>query len=909
MDKTLFLLDAYAIIYRGYYALMHAPRFTSRGINTSAIYGFCNTLDELLRKQNPTHMAVCFDPHGPTFRHQAYEQYKANRERQPEDITLAVPYIKRILEAYRIPVIERPGYEADDVVGTLARMAESDGFLTYMVTQDKDYGQLVTDRVLMYRMAQGKTPAQILGPQQICEHFGIQVPGQVIDFLAITGDKVDNVPGCPGIGPKGAQALIARYGNVDNIVANADEIKGKQGASVRGHISELLASRDLVTICTDVPMDGVTPASLAMREPDYDALRQIYGELEFGSLLSRLPKTKKVAAPVETSSATEADNSLGGLFDFDYTVSDEQSDNALDDLSDTVTMFNSLLQSHTTERPLTVGMYVYGTPPSESETRSNPVAIALAYDADNAIALSLPCDGKLNVLLSHPALRLVSMDYKHDLVLLRKAGIVPACAFGDTGVSHYLLESEMKRTPTLLARRYAGRVCPDSYDKPCDNVGIARGLARLAVALDQGLEREYDKLPEDIARNLRKLRDEVELPLIPVLADMEIEGIRVNVDELHRLHDDYNRRLDQMSAQIYSMAGIEFNISSPMQVGDVLFNRLGLPYSGKKTSQGHYSTTEEILVKLSHTYPIVSLILRYRGLRKLLSTYVDALPEIVDTATGKIHTTFNQTVTATGRLSSTAPNLQNIPVRTEDGRDIRRAFVSDPGCLLMSADYSQIELRLMADLSADAEMVKAFMSGEDIHRSTAAKIYHVSVDEVTDDMRRKAKTANFGIIYGISSFGLSERLDIPRSEAKQLIDGYFAAYPHIRLYIDNVVERARAQGFVTTAMGRRRMLPDINSSNATVRAFAARNAVNAPIQGSAADIIKVAMVRIAAEIKKRALRSRMILQVHDELIFNVVPEEQDELRLLVVTMMESAYTGRVPLEVGCGIADNWLDAH
>lgn len=921
-NKKLFLLDAFALIYRAYYALIRAPRITSKGLNTSAIFGFCNTLDEVLRKENPTHIAVCFDPPGPTFRHEMYDQYKAGREAQPEDITRAIPYIKRIIAAYNIPVIEVDGYEADDVIGTLSRIAEAKGYDTYMMTPDKDYGQLVTDHVWMYRPSLRGEGFEIRGPKEICERYGIENPLQVIDLLALEGDASDNIPGCPGVGEKTAQKLIATYHSVENMLSQADDIAGAMGRKVRDNAEQIRFSKALATIKTDVPLD-IDIDALVRAPEDADALAEVYKELEFRTFLKRL--SDRLTTTPKSEKPKEGD--MGSLFDVDDSA-DAASEvlpagDTLADIPHRFTMLTDmnqvaeLVQRASKEERIGVDFYALGDQPMTAQWRG----LSVAFSSGDCFYIPVS-EGKsraelmsvLEPLFGQGTVTVVSHDVKSAYLLLKREGIDWGTAYFDTSVTHYILEPETGHRLSNVAARYLNYITIDY----ADNVRSLRRNKYMAedAACELFCEgaltalRLYEPLKgEIISRDQLPLLDDIELPLIRVLAEMEWTGARINVEELHELSRRYTAQLNEMEEEAYRMAGHKFNIASPMQVGEILFGEMKIDSSAKKTKRGAYSTTEEILEKYRHTVPLVDLILKIRALRKLLVTYIDALPQLVNPVTGKIHTTYNQTVTATGRISSANPNLQNIPIRSDDGREIRKAFIADPGCLFMSADYSQIELRLMADMSGDPDMLRAFNDGEDIHRSTAAKVYSVPIDEVTDNMRRNAKTANFGIIYGISAFGLSERLGIPRSEAKQLIDGYFASYPHIREYIDKQIEGAKDRGFVTTLMGRKRYLPDINSRNSVVRSYAERNAVNAPLQGSAADIIKLAMINVYRHIEEAGLRSRMIMQVHDELIFNVAPGELPRLQQIVTTDMSDAYRGRVPLEVSCGVGSNWLEAH
>ncbi|MBD5251287.1 MAG: DNA polymerase I [Barnesiella sp.] len=904
--RRLFLLDAYALIYRAYYALLGNPRVTTRGLNTSAVFGFVNTLDEVLRKENPTHIAVCFDPSGPTFRHEEYPEYKAQREKQPEDITLSVPYIKRILAAYRIPVVEMPGYEADDVIGTLAHRARSEGYEVYMMTPDKDYGQLVTDGVYMYRPSLRGQGFEIRGPEQICERYGISSPRQMIDLLALEGDASDNIPGCPGVGEKTAVKLISEFGSVENLLASTASLKGALKKKVEENEDKIRLSKHLATIITDVPVD-VTIDSLERRDINVDELIDIYRELEFKTFIARLNARLTAESAVQQAETPAADSSgMGSLFD--APVPEPVNAAAVS----TATLDTEKDIARAVERACAMSRVGVAVEAAGDDAMTASISgLAIAYGPDEAswIPLSITAANRAEVaeilapLFTCDFTTLVSHDVKRDMLLLRRMGIVMTAQVFDTSVAHYVIDPEMKHTLQSVASRYLG------IELPADAEPSAAAALRAATAL-----RLMDPLASEVEnRHMSALMNDVEFPLIGVLAGMEWAGVRIDTSVLDQLAEGLRLRLAQYEQEIYTLAGHSFNIGSPSQVGAVLFEEMKIDeqagIKAKRTARGSYSTTEQILEQYEATVPIVSLILKYRRLKKLLTTYLEALPAMVNPVTGKIHTSYNQTVTATGRISSTNPNLQNIPIRTDDGREIRRAFIPDEGCLLMSADYSQIELRLIADLSGDADMIEAFHSGADIHRVTASKIYKVPLEEVTDDQRRHAKTANFGIIYGISAFGLSQRLGIPRADARRLIDGYFATYPGIRRYLDEAVATARTDGYVTTRMGRRRYLPDINSRNATVRSYAERNAVNAPIQGTAADIIKAAMITIAARMTAEGMRSTMIMQVHDELIFNVIPDELSRLQEIVRTGMESAYSGAVPLEVSMGVATNWLEAH
>lgn len=913
-DKKLFLLDAYALIYRAYYAMIRSPRVTSGGLNTSAIFGFCNTLDEILRKEKPDYIAVCFDPAGgSTFRHEVYPEYKAQRDKQPEDITLSVPYIKRILEAYRIPVIEMAGFEADDVIGSLARLAEASGYTTYMMTPDKDYGQLVDAHTFMYRPSLRGQGFEIRGPKEICERYGISRPSQVVDLLALEGDASDNVPGCPGVGEKTAAKLISEWGSVENLLDNVDKLKGALRDKISDNAEQIRFSKFLVTIKTDVPLD-VTPDDLTRREPDTDALAAIYEELEFKTFAARLKPVKRA------ESVPVAEPQMASLFDLP--ISDGN------DATDEVHISNVRLESPAAiaeavskalSSPMTgISLFAVG----DEAMTARLEGIAFNCDDSESYYVDIPPAGMgreehlamLSPLFASAGTEIISSDIKRDMLLLRRENVELTAKYFDVAIAHYILSPEMNhKVPTLAAAylhyksidfdltpaevKAAYATDPSRHEaEACETAWLVR---RLRPVL-------FDEI---VAQGQEHLLGEIEFPFAAVLAAMEWEGVRIDVNELASQSRKLTARVAELEQQVYNLAGTTFNIGSPMQVGEILFGRLQIDPSAKKTKRGAWSTTEEVLEKYRRKHPIVDLILEIRGLRKLLATYVDALPRLINPATGKIHTTYNQTVTATGRISSTNPNLQNIPIRTSEGREIRRAFIPDRGDVMLSADYSQIELRLMADLSGDPTMVEAFVNHQDIHRATAAKIYHLAADEVSDSQRRAAKTANFGIIYGISSFGLAERLAIPRAEAKALIDGYLRTYPGVAEYMKSIVEKARQEGYVATIMRRKRFLPEINSRNAVVRGYAERNAINAPLQGSAADIIKIAMINIDREIRRRGLRSRMIMQVHDELVFNVVPDEQAELNALVVDLMEKAYSGRVPLEVGVGVGSNWLEAH
>lgn len=925
-DKRLFLIDAYAFIYRAYYALIRSPRINSKGFNTSAIFGFCNSLYEILRKEKPSHIAVCFDPKGGTFRHEAYPEYKAQREAQPEDITRSIPYIKDIISAHNIPIIEIPGYEADDVIGTLARKAESEGYTTYMMTPDKDYAQLVTDHTFMYRPTPKGGGFEVRGIPQVCERYGISRPEQVVDLLALEGDVSDNISGCPGVGEKTAVKLIAEWGSIENMLDNVSSIKGALQKKIVENADKIRFSKFLVTIKTDVPTDCAIE-SLARKEDDNDRLMSLYTELEFKSFIGKLNPNQPASAPVAQPAASAPQEAMPSLFDMpDEAVPtdmciDGNATSAMPGEYVTVTDLDAIREVIATASACShTGMSVYAVGSDAMTARLAGVALSMAEGKATYIPVPPEPGTRAQVidairpLFTGAATILVSHDVKRDYIILKNEGIAFTTRYYDTSVAHYLLQPEMRHTLSGIAFTYLHYRTADYADTSKtrnktleldrdEAMNFACEAADITLRLHCTLKKQLEE------NGLSALMDEIELPFIRVLAEMEYTGVRIDSGELAELSRRFTARLHEMEREAYELAGGEFNIASPMQVGEVLFGRMKIDPKAKRTAKGAYSTTEEILEKYRNRHPVVDLILKVRGLRKLLTTYVNALPELVNPKTGKIHTSYNQTVTATGRLSSSNPNLQNIPIRTDDGREIRRAFIADSGDIIMSADYSQIELRIIADLSGDKDMVDAFLSGADIHRATAAKIYKEPLENVTDDQRRKAKTANFGIIYGISAFGLSERLGIPRAEAKMLIDGYFESYPQVREYMERSIENARDYGYVTTIKGRKRMLPDINSRNAVVRGYAERNAINAPIQGSAADIIKIAMIDISNEMERLGLESRMIMQVHDELVFNVKPAELDTVRELVTRNMENAYHGRVPLIVSAGTGDNWLEAH
>lgn len=916
----LFLLDAYALIFRAYYALIKMPRTTSTGFNTSAIFGFVNTLEELLRKEKPTHIAVCFDPAGPTFRHEAYEAYKGEREATPEDIKLSIPIIKRIIGAYRIPVLEVPGYEADDVIGTMSVRASQAGFQTYMMTPDKDFGQLVSPDVFQYKPAYRGNEFELRGPEQVCERYGISRPEQVIDILALMGDKVDNIPGCPGVGEKTAMKLVAQFGTVEELIAGVDSLKGALRRKVEENTEQIVFSKYLATIRTDVPVDA-SPEDLVRRSEDTEELCRIFRELEFRTLERRVMERIK-GSPQDAVSPSQPRGGAvqGSLFDSSDELSQVINTPVTAELKAFPAPDLGVLETEVRD----AGRYaVLSLADGLSDMTAVPEgwAIALASDKVYYLPASRPgASGLMARLMADKALVTIGADIKREYVILRNllpdSEFVPANYF-DISLAHYVLDAEGGHGVPVLAGHYLNRMVksPDEL--------LGKGARRMSLAFVDSdslmawageqaaaVFDLYFPLRTHIEmEGMQALYSDIELPLAIVLADMERTGVRIDVQALDEAAGSMRGRLASLENEIHILAGVEFNVGSPAKVGEVLFDRLKLDPKAKKTKTGQYSTSEEVLEKLVSAHPIVAKILEYRQIKKLLSTYLTALPGWINSATGKIHTTYNQTVTSTGRISSSDPNLQNIPVRDEMGRDIRKAFIPDSGQIFLSADYSQIELRLVADMASDPVMLDAFEHDRDIHAITAARIYHEDMRSVTPDQRRKAKTANFGILYGISPFGLANRLNIPRVEAKELIDGYFRTFPTIRDYMDRSIERAREQGYVTTIHGRRRRLADINSRNPVVRGYAERNAINAPIQGSAADIIKIAMVRIHAEMRERGMKSVMTMQVHDELNFSVVPDELPAMQELVIRQMEGAYSGKVKLAASMGVGRNWLEAH
>lgn len=917
----LFLLDAYALIYRAYYAFIKNPRINSKGLNTSAVMGFVNTLNEILTKENPTHIGVAFD-HGKTFRDEAFPAYKAQREATPEDIRASVPIIKDIISAMNIPVLQADGFEADDVIGTLATKAGLAGVPTYMLTPDKDYGQLVRDNVFIFRPRHGGG-YETMGPAEINEKYGLTSPSQVIDLLALMGDSADNFPGCPGVGPKTAAKLIAEFGSIDSLLANTDRIKGKLREKVEAAVDDIRMSRFLATIRTDVPME-LNLDELKITEPDADRLNEIFAELEFKSLADKILKkekqnVKKVNQQLDLFSENTPDES-----DSVKNTHSRRLENTPHEykLVDNEEEMRQLLDFFLTQPTVSLDTETTSTNPIDAEL----VGLSFAAEEGKAFYVPIPDNRKktetiVNIfkpLYESPQIMKVGQNIKYDMEVLMRYGVNLSAPMFDTMIAHYLLQPEQHHGMDYLAETLI-----DYETIHIDTLIGPRGKNQKSMReVPPALVCDYAAEDADVTLRLHnvlkpRLKDagmeqlfyEIEMPLVPVLAQMETDGVLLDTDALAETSRTFTERMREIEQDIYREAGHEFNIASPKQVGEVLFGEMKIVEKPKKTKTGQYVTSEEVLQQLRTKSPIVSKILQHRGLKKLLGTYVDALPKLINPRTGHIHTSFNQAVTATGRLSSSDPNLQNIPVRGEDGKEIRRCFIPEPGCLFFSADYSQIELRVMAHLSGDENMTEAFREGHDIHAATAARIYKESIDSVSRDQRTKAKRANFGIIYGITVFGLAERLEISRDEARQLIDGYFDTFPRVRDYMERAKETAREHGYAETFFHRRRYLPDITSHNATVRNFAERNAINAPIQGSAADIIKIAMVRIHRRFAEEGIRSKMILQVHDELNFSVLPEEKERVERIVLEEMQHAYPLSVPLVADSGWGANWLEAH
>ena len=891
----IFLIDAYAIIYRSYYALIRAPRINSKGLNTSAIMGFCNTLNEIMQKEKPTHLAVAFD-HGKTFRHEAFAEYKAQREETPEDIRASIPIIKDILQAYNIPILQVEGYEADDIIGTVAKMAENDGMDVFMLTPDKDYAQLVTDKIHMYRPRHGGG-YENMGPKEVCEKYGIESTSQVIDLLGLMGDSSDNYQGCPGVGEKTAVKLINEFGSIEGLLSRSSELKGKMREKVESSVDDIRLSKYLATIRQDVPVD-VPLNEMTVKEANKEKLRKIFDELEFKKFAEKLlgeetPNVNKIA---QKQKSVNIQPSFFGDFFGDGQESSENSNYEAPKTSTVKvqTLENEEEISDLCRRFATTTTLAFDVKSSSSTgIDAQMLGISFANNDSEAYFIKIsPSEEKnspllLNIkkVLENAQATMIVQNAKLALEVLSKYDIQPKGTLWDTMIAHYLINPDLHHNKEYMSEEFT----PDR---------VAKVFGQKA-----SLEKQLQE------SNMEQLFREVEMPLVPVLAEMEMTGVRLDTKELARVQQEMNERANQIEHEIYELAGESFNIASPKQVGDILFGKLQIMEKPKKTKTGQFVTSEEVLQQLRPKNPIVGKILDHRALKKLLGTYVEALPKLINPKTGHVHTSFNQCVTATGRLSSSDPNLQNIPVRSEDGKEIRRCFIPEEGEEFFSCDYSQVELRIMASLSGDKHMIEAFLEGHDIHAATSAKIFHKSIDEVTKDERRKAKSANFGIIYGISAFGLAQGLDIDRREAKELIDGYFESFPEVQQFIERCKDEARQKGYAETIMGRRRYLPDINSKNGTVRAFAERNAVNAPIQGTAADIMKLAMIRVWQRLKAEGLKTKLILQVHDELNFSVPQNEREQVERIVKEEMQNACHLAVPLIADGGWGKNWLEAH
>ena len=927
--QKLMLLDAYALIFRAYYGLIRSPRINSKGENTSAVFGFVNTLEELLRTEQPDYLAVAFDPPGGTFRHEAFADYKAQREETPAGIKWAVPVIKEILEAYGIVTCEVKGFEADDVIGTLALQGQAAGLEVMMVTPDKDYAQLVRPGITMCRPSSGKSGLEKLDVEAVCQKYELAHPTQVIDMLALMGDTADNIPGCPGVGPKTAVKLLAEFGSVEELIEKVDQLKGSLRQKVSDHVEDIRNSKFLATIVTDVPVE-LDLEAMKRREPNKEKLKALFEACEFRTFIQRFlgeaagSRSKSTEGPdLFANEAAEQSAESGNL----STISAQPTYESLQDIDHQYVLIGNLNDAKELCRNLlTFSVVSFDTETTNIEAMSAElVGMSFAVEGNRAWYVAVPADAAeaqqyvdaFRPFFENEAQIKLGQNLKYDLTVLSHYGVEVKGELFDTMLAHYVVEPEQRHNMDYLAETYlhyrtihieeligTGRQQKNMRELPPDEIcDYACEDADVTLRL-------YPLLREKMAESdVTSVFSQIEMPLLPVLARMEQNGVRLDTDTLRQTGDDFRARLHALEEEVYTLAGHEFTITSPKQVGTVLFEELKISDKARKTKTGQYSTSEEVLESLRDKHLIVEKILAHRALKKLLSTYVDALPKLINARTGRVHTSFNQAVTATGRLSSSNPNLQNIPVRGEDGREIRKAFVPDDGCTFFSADYSQIELRIMAHLSGDEHMIADFNAGHDIHAATAARIFHKPIEEVSRDERRKAKTANFGIIYGISAFGLSERLSIPRGEAKDLIDSYFETYPKVKEYMNTCIDRAKERGYILTEFKRRRYLPDINSRNATVRGYAERNAVNAPIQGTAADIIKVAMVAIDRRLREEQLQTKMILQVHDELNFSVPQRELDTVRHLVVEEMERAFHMRVPLLAECGDGANWLEAH
>ena len=921
-NQKLFLLDAYALIYRSYFAFIRNPRFNSKGVNTSAMLGVTNSIVQVLEKEKPDYIGVVFDVSSPTFRHERFTEYKANREAMPEDLRKSIPYIRKIIEGFNIPIIEKSGFEADDVIGTLAKEAEKQGFTTYMMTPDKDYAQLVSDHIFMYKPGKSGDDAEVWGLKEVQENFGIQTADQVIDILGLTGDTADNIPGCPGIGPKTAEKLIADFGSIDGIYQNIDKLKGKQKENLIEFEAQVRLSRYLATIILDVPIE-FNPKILTRDPLNKEALISLFEDLEFRTLIQRL-KLKETPPPVEM-------NFQGTLFDMGSPEMEPigKRMESIETVPHQYYLIENEIQRASLRAELSVqDEFCFDTETTGLDTQScDIVCMSFAFRNHEAYCVTIPQNQheaqkvieEFREIFADENITKIGQNIKFDMLMLSNYGIEVKGKLYDTMLAHYLIQPDLKHNLDFLCDIYL------NYKKiPTDDLIGKKGKNQITMrSVSPEKLRDYScedadltfqlkqKINPDLDKSgIRELFETLEMPLVPVLVHMENAGVKINSEELNVYAKVLLEQIIQIEKEIIGLAGVWFNVSSPQQLGIILFEKLKIDSNAKKTKTKQYSTAEETLAQLVDKHPIIQKILDFRGLKKLLSTYVEALPLLVDKKTGKIHTSYNQAIAATGRLSSVNPNLQNIPIRTVNGREIRKAFIpSDENHIFLSADYSQIELRIMAAMSQDEEMLKAFNDGKDIHAITAAKIYQIPEEEVTSEMRRKAKTANFGIIYGISAFGLSQRLYIQRSEAKELIDGYFQNFPKIKQFMDKQIELARNQGFVQTIKGRKRYLTDINSANAVVRGMAERNAINAPIQGSAADIIKIAMINIYRQFETLKLKSKMVLQVHDELNFDVLKSELEQVKQIVKTEMEGAVDIGVQLTVEMNAAGNWLDAH
>ena len=941
----LFLLDAYALIYRSYYAFIKFPRVNSKGMNTSAIFGFVNTLEELLKKEQPTHIAVAFDPSGPTFRHEMYEQYKAQREETPEVIRQSVPIIKDIIRAYNIPLLEVSGYEADDVIGTIAQQAAQQGLDVFMMTPDKDYGQLVAPHIYVYKPKHGSNDVDVLDEEKVKNKYGLKETSQIIDLLGLMGDAADNIPGCPGVGEKTAQKLLEEFHSIENLLENTEQLKGALKKKVEENKEQILFSKFLATIKTDVPISFDLNAC-ERKEANAEKIHEIFTDLEFHGLLSRTakPEVKKAVVsqePIQGDLFASPQPQQGNLFaqnkpDFPSLFvgegTGEEKYSNLADLKSTPCSYylvekeedvNDLIAKIQSQNFVSFDTETTGVDPITADL----VGFSFSFSKNEAYYVPVPekyeeaqnIVNKFKPVLENESILKIGQNIKYDIIVMGKYKVNVTGPYFDTMIAHYLLNPEMKHNMDYLAETYLGykTIHIDELIGPKGKNQLSMRSVPLNQIKDYACEdaditlRLKEVLEEELKKqNIESLFFDIEMPLVEVLADLEMTGVKLDTNAMKQLSLSMTEEMGKIEKDIYNIAGIEFNINSAKQVGEILFDRMKIVDKPKKTKTGQYVTSEEVLESLKGKHPIVAKLFEYRGLKKLLSTYIDALPLLVNPDTGKIHTSFNQAITSTGRLSSSNPNLQNIPIRDEQGKEIRKTFIADSeDCVFFSADYSQIELRIMAHLSGDKDMLDAFNNFNDIHAATAAKIYKVPLEEVTKDMRRKAKTANFGIIYGISVFGLSERLNIPRTEAKELIDGYFETYPEVKTYMDESIRKAQKKGYVETIFHRKRYLADINSRNSIVRGYAERNAINAPIQGSAADIIKVAMIRVFRRFKAEKLQSKMILQVHDELNFNVYNSELEKVKQIVIEEMQNAITLKVPLIADCGVGENWLAAH